>query len=226
MLAPSFVIVDIDAGIPLAEIEAACLGLTRQVLEHWAPAWGSTATVRATSSGPAQPGEWQLQLRRVPTIEGALGYHDRAEDGSPILYVFPELCASDGTTWTSCASHEILEALGDPLLRRLVQAPDGSVWALEVCDACESETYEIGGVSVSDFCFPAWFEPHEGSVEQYDYLGRCSAAFAITAGGYGQTWTPAAGWTQRGTMRAYRRAVAELGLGRGTKRAEANGVAT
>jgi len=38
---------------------------------------------------------------------------------------------------------------------------DGKIYALEVCDAVESDKlgYEIDGVMVSDFITPAWFEP-------------------------------------------------------------------
>lgn len=216
LMAPSIVIVDIDAGVPVAEIEAACLALTRQCCEHFAPAWGEIATVR--TGGSVAPGEWQLQLRKVPTIEGALGFHDRAPDGTPILYVFPELCAQDGTTWTSCASHEITEALADPYLRRLTQAPDGRVFALETADAVESDTYMIGAVQVSNFCLPAWFEPMAGVAEKYDYLGLCVAPFQVRAGGYAQTWDAAKGWTQLGERSAYRAKVAELGLSRGARR--------
>ncbi len=214
LLATSVVIIDVDAGIPTAEIERACGALTRQVLEHWAPAWGTTATVRATSSGPARPEEFALLLRKSLTVADALGYHER-----DVAYVSPQLCAQDGASWTSCASHEILEMLGDPLLRRMVQAPDGDLWALEVCDACEAETYSIDGVVVSDFCLPAYFEPQDNVVERYDYLGRCSLPYAITPGGYGQTFDPKTGWTQHGTMRPYRAKLAAIGIGRAAVRA-------
>lgn len=220
LLAPSIVIIDIDAGIPLDEREAACLALTRQCLEHFAPAWGSQATVRTDTS--SRPGEWRLELRKVPTIEGALGFHDRQHDGTPVLYVFPELCAQDGSAWTSCASHEILEALADPLLRRLVQAPNGDVYALEVCDAVEGDTYQVAvgtrSITLSNFTLPAYWEPQAGIAEQYDWLARVTTPYAIEGGGYNQTWTPASGWKQLGERSAYRQKLAELGLSRGARR--------
>ena len=150
MLAPSIVIVDVDAGIPHADIVKAAGALTRQCLEQFALAWGVMASVRAASPGdPPRPTEWRMELRKVPTVDGALGYHDETDDGIPILYVFPELCASDGTTWTSCASHEILEALADPLLRRCIQADDGSIWDAEVCFTGDTRVSLLDGSEVA-----------------------------------------------------------------------------
>ena len=77
----------------------------------------------ATAEHPPAPTEWRLELRKVPTIDGALGFHDTTPTGNPILYVFPELCAQDGMTWSSCASHEIIEARADALLTWCSQLP-------------------------------------------------------------------------------------------------------
>lgn len=213
---PTIAIVDIDAGIPAAEVKAAAAALAKQVAYHYAPHWGNSANVVAAPASGV--GQWRLELRKVPTVDGALGYHDRQSDGTPILYVFPELCKQSNVAWTSCASHEILEALADPLLRKCAQAPDGKIWSLEVCDACESESYDVDGVAVSDFCLPAFFEPEQGVVEQYDYMKKITTPFQILPGGYGQTWDPSTGWNQVGAMRAYRAELMLLGLGRGARR--------
>ena len=223
LLAPAVVIVDVDCGLAQDEIIKVCGALTRQSLEHAAPAFGTMLVYRTPSvDGPQRPGEWRMELRKTPTIEDALGFHDRAEDGTPILYVFPELCKQTGTSWSSCASHEGLEAQCDPYLCTAKMAPGNIPWAYEVCDACENETYLIDGVEVSDFCLPAWFEPRPGATtgsEQYDYLGRCKAPFQILAGGYGQVYDATKGWVTKGAMRAYRAEVAALGLSRGVRRA-------
>ena len=51
--------------------------------------------------------------------------------------------------------------LADPWINWCAQGTDGKIYALEVCDAVESDKlgYEIDGVMVSDFITPAWFEP-------------------------------------------------------------------
>lgn len=221
LLNPSIVIIDVDCRLPEDEVIKAAAALQRQVREHVAPLWGLTATVRAaTSTAPPHPKEWQLQLLRTPTQADALGYHDEKPDGTPILYVFPELCAQDGTSWTSCASHEIAEAIVDPLLGDIKMSADGKLWACEVADACESQSYEIDGVAVSDFCTPAWFSPPtDVDGVMYDFLGKCTKDHQILDGGYGQVYDPQAGWQMQGTMRPYRSALRAMKFGRGAKRA-------
>lgn len=216
-MAPSICIVDVDCNLDPADVTGIADALNRQVIEHFAPAWGVLASVRA---GQPQPNEWVLQLLKVPTIDAALGFHDETSEGQPLLYVFPELCAEAGVSWSSCASHEILEALADPYLRRCVQDEStGAIYAQEICDACEALSYSIDGVEVSDFCTPAWSEPPRNLAGvKFDYLGRCPEPFSVLPGGYSQTWEPGQGWVQRGAQRAYRTRIRDMGLGRGIRR--------
>ena len=220
---PSICIIEVDADpiVPLLERVRVAAALSRQVAEHFAPLWGVTATVRvATPDAPPRDDEWRLELWRVPQPGGPFGYHDVTPAGVPRLIVFPELAS-----WSVCASHEVLEALADPYIRRCVQAPDGSIWALEVCDACEDETYVVDGVEVSDFCTPQWFEPPKAPTEQtrYSYAGRCLAPFHILPGGYGQVFDPKRGWQRRagGELLPHRTTIADLGVSRGGRRRDA-----
>lgn len=218
-MGPSFVIRNVDSHIDSADIFKAAPALQRQVLEHFAPVWGVFSSIRVTDTAP-KPGEWVIELRRLPTMDGALGFHDQQLDGTPLLYVFPELCEQNGMSWTSCASHEILETLADPLLRRCVQASDGDIWALEVCDAVERDTYRIDDVEVSDFCYPQWFEPPKnlrGCI--FDHLNLCTRPYEIRIGGYGQTYDSVGRiWRQLGQMNMYRSTTKNLGFSRGARR--------
>lgn len=220
LMAPSFVIKEIDSGIDSHEILRVAQVLQKQVLEHFSPHWGIFGSVRGyTSSSPVRLGEWLIELRRVPTIEGALGFHDAQLDGTPIMYVFPELCSREGISWTSCASHEVLEALADPLLRRCTQADDGTIWALEVCDAVEGDSYVINEIAVSNFCLPEWGEPPNNlKGVDFDFLKLCTHPYEIRPHGYGQTYDSVKGWQQIGQMRAHRLALKSLGLSRGFRR--------
>lgn len=209
--------VDVDSGVGASSLAHAAAALHRQVIEHYAPRWGAMAEIRAAIAGGAQPRphEWRLELRRVPIVDGALGYHDETEFGVPTLYVFPELCEQDGTSWTSCASHEILEALTDPLLNFCAQSPlDGRVYALEVCDAVETDIYKIDGVEVSNFVTPEYFSPpkHLAGVV-LDHMQLLKAPYEIRPGGYMQ-YLDRHGWHQLGARRPYRSRVAEIGLHR------------
>jgi len=217
----SVVIVNVDTHVTHADIVRAAAALQRQVLEHFYPVWGVDATVRAaTPQDPARDDEWRLELRKVPTIEGALGFHDTTDAGLPCLFTFPELDAQDGVAWTVTASHEILEALADPWLRRGAQDDQGTWWATEVCDPVEQDTYTIDDVLVSNFQYPAWQEPppKPDGHTRYDHLGLCKGPWEVRAGGYAQKYDPAKGWVQVGMMRAGRAKLGVMGLSRGHRR--------
>lgn len=225
MFAPSIVVVDVDAGIPEAEIVAYAAAQEKQILAHFGPAWGVIATVRAaTASSPPRDDEWLMELRKVPTVEGALGYHDETAAGNPLLYVFPELCKEDGTTWTSCASHEVLETLADPLLNLCAQNPDdGKIYALEVCDAVEVGGYSIDGVPLSNFVTRTYFSPPKDLTGiSLDHLGLVKTPYQILDGGYSQWLDSEKGWQQivhsAQSPSVYRQKISELKLSRGSRR--------
>lgn len=214
-------IVDVDVGLPTTELSRAASALQRQVLEHFFPRWGVTASVRSVaSSGPVTDDDWVLELRRTPTVDGALGVHQMTATGTPLLYAFPLLDAQDSVPWTVTASHEVLEALADPWLCRGAQDSDGVWWAVEVCDPVESDTYAIDGILVSNFCLPAWGEPpttRQGI--RYDHLGLCTKPWEVRPGGYAQHYDPGTRtWQQVGQMRAARRTLRALGMGRVARR--------
>lgn len=216
-----FVVVDVDAGVSLAERQAYAAAQQRQVREHWAPAWQGdpTSVVRvATPDSPAQPGEVQVRLLKTPTQDGALGYHDQLPDGTPVIYVFVELAKSYGDAWTSVASHEVLEVLGDPRLRRCVEAGDGTVWDSECCDRVEQSNYLVDGVLLSNFNTPECFEPPPAGTAAYDYLKISSSPNQVLPGGYAQEYRTGAGWTQHGQMSAYRSHLLKMGIGRAARR--------
>lgn len=224
----SIVIQDVDAGIDPAELAAGCAALQRQAQEHIAPAWGATATVRAaTADRPPLDGEVVGHARKTPGADqqGELGDHNETAVGTPDFTFFPELAAGDGATWTSVCSHEIAELLADPYLNRCAQGPDGRIWAVEVSDAVEAQSYGVDGILVSNFCMPAWFSPPQDATGiRYDFLGSCTAPFQVLDGGYGQVFDTTKGWQQIGTASKYRQRLAELGLSRGHRRSHAKAV--
>lgn len=200
---PSICIVD-HTGQPHAALTAAAHALTRQAREHFGPVWNAAASVRV---GVPTTGEWLLGLFVTADMPGALGYHDETPTGLPVLKVFPSLDAQDGVRWETTASHEVLEALADPYLRRATQDDRGRFWALEVGDPVEADSYEIDGVPVSNFVTPQWFEPpRDQTGVRFDHLGRLTAPFTMTAGGYMQWYDPKLGWQEVDAKhRAFRR---------------------
>jgi hypothetical protein len=57
------------------------------------------------------------------------------------------------------------------------------MWALELCDATQGDSYSINDVAVSNFLLPAYFDPLE-QTGPFDHLGVVSGPFVIRPGGY------------------------------------------
>lgn len=220
----NFVVVEVDSGTASAEVAAYAAAQQRQVREHFAPTWQlpETSVVRvAANQQDVQPGEVEVRLLKNPTMQGAIAYHAQKPDGTPICYVFVGLSLQLGQPWTVPASHEVLETLGDPRLRRCVEMmTDGSIWDTEVCDRVEQDWYQIDGVWLSNFNTPECFEPDASPAPgtKFDWLGKSTAPNQVRPGGYAQKYAGTK-WSQVGQMSAYRQALADLGLGRVTRRA-------
>ena len=54
----------------------------------------------------------------------------------------------------------------------------------EVCDPCESFTYTVNGVAVSDFLRPSWYLPLATGPQPTSFLGRLSSPQQVGDGGY------------------------------------------
>jgi hypothetical protein len=86
------------------------------------------------------------------------------------------------------------------------------LYAYEVCDACEADSagYNIDGVLVSDFVYPAWFESFRkpGSVP-FDYRSLIAQPFQLLADGYISQFDTSNtdGWTQASGQRLGRSAM-------------------
>jgi hypothetical protein len=146
---------------------------------------------------------------------GALGYHDVTDQGLPLGKVFAGTDLQSGNQWTVTASHELLEMLADPEINLTVfvqpSQQGGTLYAYEVCDACEADElgYDIDGTMVSDFVYPAWFEPsRQPGSAQFDYASQIQAPLQVLPGGYIGVFdvTSGTGWhqiTAQGSARTY-----------------------
>jgi hypothetical protein len=180
--------------------------LQKQVTNDFRPVWGTDATLNVVSKGTQPPtGSWWLVLLDDSDQANALGYHDLTTEGLPIGKVFAASDLKAGTSWTVTASHELLEMLGDPNINLTVFVQDnntnGILYAYEVCDACEDDSfgYQIDNVLLSDFVYPAWFESFrpEGST-QFDRLNKIQNPFQLLVNGYIGIFnvTAGSGWQQ------------------------------
>ena len=181
-----------------AQAQAACAAIQQQVTQHFAPIWRATAVIQfAAKDEPLPAGAWKFVLADTCSDADALGYH--TDEGTPSAVIDVALCLSDNVAWSSCLSHEVLEAIADPECVRCFDLGNGTALSLEVCDAVEGSKhadgseYQIDGVVLENFCTPNYFT---GGPAPWDYLGILpGGARALTAGGYDVSASLGA-WTQ------------------------------
>jgi len=174
-----------------SEVKAAVPALQTQVHRDFAPPWGIDADLRFVPRGkkPA-PGSWWLVFLDNSDQAGALGYHDVTANELPLGKVFAGTDKQYGNQWTVTASHELLEMLADPEINLSVFIEHGDtagrLYAYETADPCEADSdgYKINGVLVSDFVYPAWFEPSSKPGTQLDYRKLIKKPFELRPGGY------------------------------------------
>jgi len=188
------------------EIRTVVNALQQQVTNDFRPAWGTDAELTFIPTGATPPnGTWWLVILDDSDQAGALGYHDLTPDGMPLGKVFAATDLKYGNSWTVTASHELLEMLTDPNINLTVFVQNanttGTLYAYEICDACESDNYgySIGNVQVSDFVYPAWFETFrtQGST-QFDQTNNIQSPLQLLTGGYIGMFNvnDGSGWTQ------------------------------
>lgn len=190
-----------------AEVKAVVPALQTQVHNHFAPAWGIDADLTFVANGDRPPaGAWWLAVLDDSDQAGALGYHDLTNEGLPLGKVFAGTDKQLGYQWSVTASHELLEILADPDVDLSVfvqaDASSGALYAYEVCDACEDDQfgYQIDGVLVSDFVYPAWFETfRQPGSTQFDQGQLIRQPLQLLQGGYIGVFdvTAGTGWTQK-----------------------------
>jgi hypothetical protein len=175
-----------------ADVVPVVAALQQQVTNDFRPAWGTDAELKMVPKG-TQPinGSWWLVILDDSDQAGALGYHDLTPDGLPMGKVFAASDLKAGTSWTVTASHELLEMLGDPDINLTVFVQNdnttGTLYAYEVCDACEDDSfaYPIDNVLVSDFVYPAWFESFRArGTTQFDRMSQIQQPLELLKGGY------------------------------------------
>lgn len=190
-----------------AELDAIAEACAHQLRYHFAPIWhrSSAHVERMTLAAAQDAGATLCHVRDTVPVAGALGYHD--DQGRPELWIAAKTGDQYGAPVSRTISHEILEWAGDPECSRGDQRVNGDWYALELCDAVESDAagYTIPTsagpvVAVSNFVTPAWFGAQDsgsaGGV--YDYGRKLTRPFELMPGGYVSIWPlGATQWTQK-----------------------------
>jgi hypothetical protein len=169
--------------------------IASQVRLDAAPLWDRAPAAVIFYTDPASVPAAAHGIAIVDTIkdqpQGVLGFHTEDKGGKlwGVVAAKPELENGGQSTtgdWSvsSVLSHEVLEMFIDANCNLWANDAKGSAYSFEVCDPVEAPTYEVSGVSVSNFVTPSWFDPLAAPTAQFDKLGLLSAPFSTLRGGY------------------------------------------
>jgi hypothetical protein len=177
-----------------------------QLEHHVAPAWDMVAELEVVDR-PAK----RRDTRRIDRLRGDAviyvdadsgdseydGYHEANGRGIPYGVVFADISHDLGEDISVTLSHEALELLADPQSNLLVPGPHPNrkerrqvLFWYELCDAVQTETYEIKkvpavkGVKLSNFVLPLYFTLGEQEGGRNDFLGNGLKSFGVNPGGY------------------------------------------
>jgi len=199
---PSIAVLNKTKNVTNKEVQSVTTALKVQVVRDFAPIWGINADIKFYANEADVPFDsWKFIFFDDSDEANALGYHELTPDGYPQGKVFVQESVKAGTAWSITASHEMLEILLDPYTDLLVMNQDGKslkLYAYEVCDPVEEDWYVIGGVKVSNFVYPEWFEnTAKNPSGKWDFLGNLKGPFTLSKGGYvSYMEIKSAGWKQ------------------------------
>jgi hypothetical protein len=175
----------------LQDCATACL---TQLLDHVAPVYGGTYELRVgANSTDIQDGEVVFAIvDDLPDAPGAIAYHSTNGGDVPTAFLALSTCGTLDDVSTAI-SHELVETAGDQSCDLWADDGRGYEWARELCDAVESNSYQVNGIAVSDFLLPGFFgqnDPGPYSFLQanptlaHKLVGIPSGSFQTAAGGY------------------------------------------
>jgi hypothetical protein len=202
------VLVDQTHKIDTTLLHNAALALDSQVTQDLTQCWsGITAHVSSAPSLAAVPaGAWPVFLvKSLPPGEG--GFH-LDKHNQPYAKV---IASPSDESWTIDASHEIIEMLVDPYGNRMQSSQsitiagndvvDGTStfnYLVEACDPCEANNYgyDIGGIAVSDFITPHFYDASVTPGVRYSFKGNIKRPRQLLPGGYISYIQPNGSWNQ------------------------------
>lgn len=187
----SFVILDQTKQYKYEDLVKISNALKVQLNRDFSPIYGGNYDCRVSKDGSdIVKGEIVAAIIATspPNVPAdAIAWH--SEDGSTgIPNIFVSLLALGARPLSVSLSHEMLEEAGDPACNRWADNFNAKEFAFEICDATESDTYDIDGVPVSNFLYPSFFDAN-GSAP-YSHIGAVtgtdpvSGPFQTARGGY------------------------------------------
>ncbi len=152
--------------------------------QHVMPVWGTPAKL-IRSTGFVKDA-WAMVFLDNADQPGALAYHDLTPDGLPESKVFVKTTLDNKDLVSVSASHELVEMLVDPAINMMTTGPDPKImYAYESADPVEQLSFNVNGIPMTDFVYPAYFEAfHIAGSVQFDHLKKVNKPFQILSGGY------------------------------------------
>ena len=168
--------------------------LQKFVDDHFEPVWRTPCKLVRTT-GKVPKGNWAIVFADNSDQAGDEGWHDLTPHGLPLAKVFVKTTEEANDLVSVTASHELAEMLVDPGIQLGAEGPRSTWYAYETADAVENDSFQIDGVPMTNFVYPAWFENfHTPNSTRFDHMDLCTRPFEIRAGGYmsvrrGSRWT-------------------------------------
>jgi hypothetical protein len=174
-----------------ADVQKIVGACAAQLKLHVAPAWDMVPAPIIYYSDKKQipAGADILTILDSSDQAGFLGYHRVTPDDQQYARVFASPIMNHGGEFLSGAmsvacvmSHEVCEWFVDPLVNLWADGPGGQ-FAVEICDPVDEVSYELQGVSVSNFVFKRFYDPNAPLTAQFDYMKKVKKPFTPTEGG-------------------------------------------
>ena len=165
----------------------ALIAALQQYVDHCvAPVWGTPA--RLVKSRGFVKGAWAMVFLDHASDESTEGIHELTPDGFPLAKVYVKTTLANKDLVSVSASHELVEMLVDPSTNLMTTGPDSkAIYSYESADPVEEVMFNVNGIPMSDFVYPAYFETfHKPGSVRFDYANQVRKPFQILHGGYQQ----------------------------------------
>jgi hypothetical protein len=177
-----------DERLTVSDLQRIGDAIESQTYGHYAAFCQSEgANVRLVHEYTLDPNVCPIHIFDSPEDEGYLGFHTFVK-GQYLSHVFTKPIFDSGGTVLSgpnslsaTISHEVLEAIADPYCNWWADITPVQQEAIELCDRVQGDTYDIFGVTVSNFLGPRAFRNGPGP---YDFMGLLSSPWEVRPGGY------------------------------------------
>ena len=170
----------VGLGVPFGKLTGGAAEMLRPPLFS-----GLGLPVKLYNTRRPRPTDWQfLYVDDAADAKGTDGYHDLTITAGRCL------SSSSGPCWRTASRQP-------DRVTRIVRDGDrsdcqhvgggngGREFAYEMCDPVEEDTFLVDGLRMSNFVYPAWFEPfRHPRGTKFDHLGLLKSPFSMTKGGY------------------------------------------